>query len=744
MASMQGSQEPSGQIRPIQFLAVGNQSQVPAPLIRITTCGLLSIEVVAAIVSTDPPLARYVPLTPEQLRGRGTAPALTLLKLLLSRPERFALKEWLTEQFCRDRELFSNVRLDNIVSLLRGVLCPPAYEALRTHLVAYVRSSPGGGDGYQLATSPLIWVDSEALAWYVEQAARLERFGDEALPYWERAYALAKRGTFFPDEVYTDWSAPKRGDVAGLLRQSVQALARLYLARHGAAGEEEAVLLLRSYWQHHLHEEDVLRQLMELLGRREQYHEALEDYKRLVTLLEQEEHQPDKQTQDLAEYVREKHVQRRSPQNVVKQVIIEECKSIPHQVVPPSAVLSFQTSDMLYLPHSRKDMSVEVTQQQKMVTTNQTSLVNVDLFTIGIRALMLHQQQQQWNSNEFHMRIAQALDEWLPEMHNDPQTSRREVLKLLAGIPLALYGFARVSGQPASVLVPEEVIPLYTAGIPACWRLYYEGGQLELEETLPVYRSHLLTLAHISSNHQKHAAGLLSQTYQLMALLVQDREDFGKAIEYCKQAVLYGQLADDPNLQAMALIRQQDTFFVSKRFSQWFLTLKEAETFADSITPLLRGRIYARLALASAHQSQMQAALQYSDLAQNTFPDNPEADPGYLYSHTTPFILHANQALVFMKMGHFENAWEALITAENHVSGPTNPRKIEVLSYQLQAAIGLGNMELSCQLFEHLALFSMQFGKAIDIGNTHDMYQLLSTQWPYEKSVQQLHAHLHI
>src|SRR5260370_41914664 len=155
--------EGSDQIRPIQLLMIGNQAQIPAPLIRITTCGLLNLELVEEIVSTDPPLARYASLTPEQLRGRGTGPALMLLKLFLSRPERFAAREWLLQQVCRDWELFASVRIDNIVSLLRSLLCPPASPAskeLRTQVVAHVRSS--NGDGYQLAAFPLIWVDHEA------------------------------------------------------------------------------------------------------------------------------------------------------------------------------------------------------------------------------------------------------------------------------------------------------------------------------------------------------------------------------------------------------------------------------------------------------------------------------------------------------------------------------------------------------------------------------------------------------
>jgi DNA-binding SARP family transcriptional activator len=302
--------EDGDRIRPIQFITAGKQTNLPAPFIRVTACGLLTIEVVEAVINTDPPQARYVSLSADQLRGRGTAPALTLLKLLLSRPERFALRDWLVEQFCRDRELFSSVRLDNIVSQLRSLLCPPAYEESRTQIVAHARGSASSGDGYQLAAYPLIWTDLDALTWNVEQAARMERFGDDPLPYWERAYALARRGIFLPDERYSDWAAVRRGEVAGMLRQSVQALARLYLERHGKAGEEEALLLLRSYWQEHPQEEDVLRPLMELLGQRECYQEALEYYAKLETILSEEEGEPDARTQDLAKYVRTKQTRR--------------------------------------------------------------------------------------------------------------------------------------------------------------------------------------------------------------------------------------------------------------------------------------------------------------------------------------------------------------------------------------------------------------------------------------------------
>lgn len=347
MAITRHASETVGPTRPIQFLTIGNQTQVPAPLLRVSTCGLLTIEIVEEVVSTDPPLARYVSLTPEQLRGRGTAPALLLLKLFLNRHERFASRDWLMTQFCRDGELFSSVRIDNIVSLLRGLLCPASFSELRTQLVAHVRGSTSSRDGFQLAAYPWIWVDSDALAWQVQQAARMERYGDDGLPFWERAYDLAKRGPYLPDEIDSDWTAFLRGEVAGMLRQSVQALARLYQARHGAAGEEEALLLLRSYWQEHRQEEDVLRPLMELLGRRECYHEALEYYEQLCEVLRADGHEPNVQTRDVAEYVRTKQIQRGRviPSAPILNKLSTHASALPATELTDSSLSSLQCAD---------------------------------------------------------------------------------------------------------------------------------------------------------------------------------------------------------------------------------------------------------------------------------------------------------------------------------------------------------------------------------------------------------------
>ena len=363
---------------------------------------------------------------------------------------------------------------------------------------------------------------------------------------------------------------------------------------------------------------------------------------------------------------------------------------------------------------------------------------DINLFNVGVMALVLHQQQHQWELSELEQRVTQALDEMIPETQGTQLFSRRNMLSLLAGMPLAVSHYTGRSHQSSPLLLPEEVIPLYAAGIPACWRLYYEGGQPQLERVLPTYISHLTLLTQNPSRLQRQASGLLSQTYQLMALLAQGHEYFDAAIEHCHQAAFYGQLAGDPNLQAMAFIRLQDTYWERRSFEKCFTTLQQVELLADQITPLLRGRFFARLANVYAHRSDLASAQRSIDAAQHIFPSHPELDASFLYSHTTHFVLYANEISTHIKMGQPQRARDAIVQAEKFVPGSTNPRKIDVMQYHIQVAAALGDLEQCVALFEHLLPLVKQVGQELDVRNTHGVSHSLAEQWPHEKRIQDI------
>ena len=297
-------EEPSTVIYPIQLVQVGKLHNVPAPLVRVRTCGGLQLEVLREVIHTDPPQGCYQVVTLHN-RPKGSSTGLTLLKILASLPEHYVSKDWLTEHLPRTRSSTDEedeqgwgqglIRVDNVVYLLRGLLCPSGIdgeEVLRKLLVGYVRNHRESGPGYRLAADPLIWLDVDVMTAAIKHALRQEQEGNEAMPAWEQVYALASSGSYLPDEAYSDWAKDTRLRVEGYVHQAVHALRRLYLSRKSEGGEEQAIVLLRSYWQTHPCDEDTLRPLLELLGKHNSLQEALDCYQHLCKRLEQEGKNP--------------------------------------------------------------------------------------------------------------------------------------------------------------------------------------------------------------------------------------------------------------------------------------------------------------------------------------------------------------------------------------------------------------------------------------------------------------------
>lgn len=275
------------------------------PSIRIWLCGSFTIEWV------EPETGRGFAMPDTTLHGRGATPALSLLKLLLCQPNRQAHRDWIMEQFWPEStRTTASHRLENIASTLRKLL----YTENGEHLLSSLRGNKESGTSYQLPPYPRLWVDADALVWNVEQAVRMERFDDNALPFWQRAYDLAQRGPFLAHELYASWSQAQRAKIEGHYRQCVHSLSHVYTARGDEVGQAEALLLLRSYWVQHKTDEDVLRPLLEVLGAQERYQEAEEYYQQCIDTLEEEEsgQQLDPRTRDIYEFLHAKQIERRS------------------------------------------------------------------------------------------------------------------------------------------------------------------------------------------------------------------------------------------------------------------------------------------------------------------------------------------------------------------------------------------------------------------------------------------------
>jgi DNA-binding SARP family transcriptional activator len=706
-------------IRPIQVLTVGNRACVPVPLLRVTCCGLLTIETVTEMVSADPPLARFLSLSPDQLRGRGVAPALQLLKMLLSQPQRFALKDWLLEQFCQDRDLYSSSRLENIVWQLRSILCPPAYEDLRAHLVTLVRGSTSSGNGYQLASSPLIWTDVDAMAWHVEQAARMERFGDDPLPFWERAYTLAKRGIYLPDELYSDWAAARRGEVAGMLRQSVQALARLYLERHGKAGEEEALLLLRSYWQEHPHEEDVLRPLMELLAQRECYQEALEYYEQLEDTLAEEGLEPDARTRDLAEYIRTKHLQR--PRRFQVSVQLKTQRSMqPSQsamLVNPSPLSQEKAVPTLPSP-STLSIAQDIIQDiiQDTASPEPDEQIQQPSFWLGANVASFDPSRRQFNTQFFQFLgslIGAGTISFL-----DPEVWERLTISV---------------DQPAAL--NQASIDAFERFLAVCWDFCNCGKMSIAQQLLHVFLPSVSRIA----EQQRDAARLAAEGLRLQSILSAHQLKMDEKLVQSLQSVKYARLAQEPNTLAASLHELTAAFRYTRQPDALFLVFQEALSFCEQVVPPIRAGIYAGAAAAFAQQKRLKEAdfyirLAYEAAAEDVPPLLAVTDNGLAH-------LAEYEGMVYLESGLPQKAYQVFepFTHPKDTSQALPERnRLEMLNYQGQAALLAGEVQQYAYCLERGIEGALAIKSKKRLTETLETFQQMPCQWLNEPPIKQV------
>ena len=115
---------------------------------------------------------------------------------------------------------------------------------------------------------------------------------------------------------------------------------------------------------------------------------------------------------------------------------------------------------------------------------------------------------------------------------------------------------------------------------------------------------------------------------------------------------MYGQIAEDPNLQVAALIEEALTFQYRKRLPQTLASYQKAFQVANcarEFSPIIKGRVYGGLAFACA-LGQQQEALRYMGLAYDTFPEHPEDDPHFSYTHYSHYYLYLYEGLMYTKL----------------------------------------------------------------------------------------------
>jgi len=389
---------------------------------------------------------------------------------------------------------------------------------------------------------------------------------------------------------------------------------------------------------------------------------------------------------------------------------------------------------------SRSTVEISLARPEKkpLLVTPATS--SVDLFEIGLMALIMAQQQHQWTVEDLRLQTEHALREFdimTTEKQDQGGISRRQALNFLASLPIAMMG-ATQTAHSTSVLASEEVLPLYTASIPACWRLYFAGGLSEVEQVLPGYITQMVSVVQRSPKCQTMAASLASQAYQLEYLLALQRQDFGNALTQARLAFQYGDLADNNNLRLVSLIRQGNVFFALKRPLQCAQKYQEAIQYSENSSPLLLGQAYIGLAEAQARMGLTQEAQHSQGLALDTFPSDPEDDPQYDYTHFNHFTLANFHGLMYLQLEQPQKAWQVFMQVEKIIPQGLVPQHVELLSRQATTALELGDLEQTCAYLEAATSAALELGSDLRFSENSETYLLAQTKWPQEKRIKAL------
>lgn len=703
----------------IDLMNRSEAATVSSPIFRVFLFGEFTIERLVAGTGMEgaasPPC--YERIGHDEWRSRG--PAIALLKLLLCRHRRRAMKDELVEALWpetgeddRDKRLKRADRaFDAAASVLRRVLHTLDGTSLLTNVAV------GDGVRYALADQERLWVDADTFEAKVTQALRAVDAQD-ALPCWEEAYRLARRGQFLEDNLYQDWTQARRDTLHGKMSECVYALADLY------SGQQRYDLARELLWETvetHPGDEDALYRLLLLLERQERYQAAWQLYQRAKDLLAQD---------GLSLTPRTHAAVRRMRKHMTAQEVPAEAFSITPLLPMTSFTPVFDT-----VPGG---MIIDCATWFALKQAEITTLVN---------QWCGHAQHCSELQVRLHTLMSQ-LDERQPGHSLDAyQLSRRQALIGIAALALALLASGQQERQPTRFA--EEFLPQCAAGIMACRYLMKGQDFFPAEQILAQYLPVLETLMQESSKYQQVAAHLALQCDLLAGTLVSHRLRWDECVQYSSHAVRYSHLIQDQNLQATIHIKLASTYFYlanPSRDPKSSLEMYQAGLpFLKESSSLTQSNFHIKQAAAYASCGQEREARESIEAAHQRFPIHPENDPAFLYADfgSSSFFLWEGVTLLELarhRLAQPIEAWSAFSQIERSDSRiiMSERNRLEIVNYQAKTALLQGELDGFCRYLTEGIAGATQLGSARRRQEAIENYWQARQQWPSETQVKDL------
>lgn len=314
-------------------------------------------------------------------------------------------------------------------------------------------------------------------------------------------------------------------------------------------------------------------------------------------------------------------------------------------------------------------------------------------------------------------------------------------INMLSSTPIAtIMPSEQLSALGEPLHISKETLHLFSTLTDSCRHLS-EGNELRsAEQILWAYLPKIVLFIRLASKYQEMAASIASQGYLLAASLVGHRNNLLRRLHYSKQALHYGKLAGDLNLQVVAMRQTAISFDCMDRPDKVLEVSQQTLPYLNSTSSLLQACIYAGISGAYAELGQEQEAQRFIGLAYEHFPEHPEAEPSYLHTICRYSTLIFFDGLNQLDLGHPHEAEKILARIDGLQPKMQLPERvrIELLNYQIKVFLALKEREQASAYLEEAANASFSIGSERHFQEAFALYRQMQKIWTHEPQIQQL------
>jgi transcriptional regulator with XRE-family HTH domain len=330
---------------------------------------------------------------------------------------------------------------------------------------------------------------------------------------------------------------------------------------------------------------------------------------------------------------------------------------------------------------------------------------------------------------------------------------RRQILEAIAKLSgFSLFGDISIAIVTSPNVSPEEYIAQCETNIASCWKLLNVGDYKTVELALNAHMPTLSRFVYTVSPYQGLAANLAVQATIMQIFIAKHKLDFFGCERYCTQLPVFGNLADNLTVLAIAVYWQGQTYSGFYHRQDKAIPILHSALSNAKDNALLTGTIYSMLSRAYSQDHTQDGyeikARKYSDLAHKTFPSHPESDPFYQQIQMSSSELYQFDGKMYLNLSksipndsYARMAYDTLNQSSEKKA--MNPHyACSLLIRKADTASTLGDMTEVVDCLTHGLNIAIDIGLMDNLREIRTVLHQIPEKWQKETTVQSLQKDL--